>query len=34
MILLILGLAFIVLTIVGLPISFAVGVATVLGTFL
>jgi tripartite ATP-independent transporter DctM subunit len=33
-ILLILGLAFIVLTIVGLPISFAVGVATVLGTFL
>jgi len=34
MILLILGLAFIVLTVVGLPISFAVGVATVLGTFL
>jgi len=34
MILLILGLAFIILTIVGLPISFAVGVATVLGTFL
>jgi tripartite ATP-independent transporter DctM subunit len=33
-ILLILGLAFIVLTVVGLPISFAVGVATVLGTFL
>ena len=34
MILLILGLAFIILTVVGLPISFAVGVATVLGTFL
>ena len=34
MILLILGLAFIVLTVIGLPISFAVGVATVLGTFL
>src|SRR3954464_10791277 len=34
MILLILGLTFIVLTVVGLPISFAVGVATVLGTFL
>jgi len=34
MILFILGLAFIVLTVVGLPISFAVGVATVLGTFL
>ena len=34
MILLILGLAFIVLTVVGLPISFAVGVATILGTFL
>jgi len=33
-ILLILGLAFIVLTVVGLPISFAVGVATILGTFL
>jgi tripartite ATP-independent transporter DctM subunit len=33
-ILLILGLAFIVLTVIGLPISFAVGVATVLGTFL
>ena len=34
MTLLILGLAFIVLTVIGLPISFAVGVATVLGTFL
>jgi TRAP-type C4-dicarboxylate transport system, large permease component len=34
MILLILGLAFIVLTVVGLPISFAVGVATVLAHFL
>ena len=34
MILLILGLAFIILTVIGLPISFAVGVATVLGTFL
>jgi tripartite ATP-independent transporter DctM subunit len=34
MILLILGMCFIVLTVVGLPISFAVGVATVLGTFL
>src|SRR2546423_5667746 len=34
MILLILGLAFIVLTVVGLPISFAVGVASVVGTFL
>ncbi len=29
-----LGLAFIILTIVGLPISFAVGVSTVIGTFL
>ena len=34
MILICLGLAFIALTIVGLPISFAVGVATVLATFL
>ncbi len=34
MILLALGLVFIVLTIVGLPISFAVGIATVVGTFL
>ncbi|MBS0245266.1 MAG: TRAP transporter large permease [Proteobacteria bacterium] len=30
----ILGLAFIVLTVIGLPISFAVGVASVIGTFL
>src|SRR6476619_991173 len=34
MTLLVLGLAFILLTAVGLPISFAVGVATFLGTFL
>src|SRR5437763_389655 len=34
MILLIFGLAFIVLTVVGLPISFAVGVASVVATFL
>src|SRR5205814_3947941 len=34
MILLLLGLAFIILTILGLPISFAVGVSTVLATFL
>ena len=34
MTLLVLGLAFILLTVVGLPISFAVGVASVIGTFL
>ena len=34
MTLLVLGLAFILLTAVGLPISFAVGVASVIGTFL
>jgi tripartite ATP-independent transporter DctM subunit len=34
MILISLGLAFVILTILGLPISFAVGVATVLATFL
>lgn len=34
MTLIILGLAFLVLTLVGLPISFAVGVASVIGTFL
>ena len=34
MTLLILGLAFIILTAVGLPIAFAVGVASVIGTFL
>src|SRR5262245_45972222 len=34
MTLLVLGIAFILLTVVGLPISFAVGVASVIGTFL
>ena len=34
MTLLVLGLAFILLTALGLPISFAVGVASVIGTFL
>jgi tripartite ATP-independent transporter DctM subunit len=34
MTLLVLGLAFIILTVLGLPISFAVGVASVIGTFL
>ena len=34
MTLLVLGFAFILLTALGLPISFAVGVASVIGTFL
>lgn len=34
MTLIVLGLAFLILTLVGLPISFAVGVASVIGTFL
>ncbi len=34
MILIILGLAFVILTVIGLPISFAVGVSTVIATFL